>query len=481
MPPKSSVGNAQILAALKAGQALCDPTGNGKHIIKGKTVFQQGPGNNQNPTWSKISFATKDVTFKGDLLCVLASIIDMIGDPSTTTPGRLAQDYKGLATTLDYNTNKLIKQILNDHGLAVLPIEIRSDIFRYMLAYNGYVILFGKGGAENSPPFITPGHFVYIHTYDPDTDLYYIGQSFGNQAALLDHVRGYKITELIKLTPAEGGVITAFGVIANSKRRGSTTVVISSGGKKVAATADASKKPFNWLGLGTTELDRDARLNNKEGGVENYTFADKAKTSRADTTWGNEPGSFNDNLTQTYGERRAWVPAGTTKEGYGIFRNINWENENADALLKNQSPPHSNTLFISLVASEDVLGINSVGSNEIVAIEDSFILWTTDANGNTTLPSKPDQYVVYGVSPDGYAIYINLTQTASTGLNNTNTLSGVPKFIKLDGNYITYITVPNPSYTVGGSVPYLKTQIAPGTHNIMAYNNNSPSIATITV
>lgn len=501
MAKKSSVGNAQIQADLRAGQALCDPSGRGRHVIKGKTVFQQGPGNNQNPPWSAFPFAGSTVTNRGDILCVLASIIDMIGT-STTNPGLLATNYTALTGTppkFNYPTNALLKTILNDFGCAILPIYTSPRIFQYMLAYNGYIILYGSGGAITSPPFlIAPpgGHFVYIHTYDPVTDLYFIGQSFGNQGALLDHVRGYRFTDLVKQTDAEGGVITAFGVIANRFRRiaastssrsvavgrtGVTGATYGTDGFTVYAkipTPPIDPNGFTWFGLGTTVLAREARELKITAltayGGERYTFFDKAKAKLVDETWGDGGTGLNDGNTQYLGYQHTTSLVGTTREGYGIYRDNNMDNENNIALRNGRPRPHANVLFISLIATP----FGDEGDDDPVSLAASRIPYTTNPDGSTVVPVVADRWVVDGTSPDGYALYINLTQAQLAN----NVTAGTPRFIRLDGNYVPYIPIPNPANTGPGSlVPSLMTQIAPGNHTIFKYNKNNPTIANISI
>lgn len=483
-------GNAQIQAALIAGQALCDPKGGGKHVIQGNTVFQQGPGNNQNPPWSKIAFAGGTVTNRGAILCVLASIIDMIGLPSTgfpanPDPGQLALHYKALTgtpPTKNYPTNTLIKTILNDYQCAVLPILPTTEIFQYMLSYNGYIILYGAGGENSLPPFLNDGHFVYIRSYDPVTDLYFIGQSFGNLGALLDHVRGYKITDLIKQTATEGGVITAFGTIENNTRRLARETAFLAANPKLPSTAYIAssritllaknlqdKNRFQWLGLGTTTVHRDERKNNQgalfSGGNRRYTFADTAKLGYADTKWGDGGTGKNDNLIQFNRPQYATVPFGVTPEGYRIFKDINMENENNQALLNGQSPPNPNVLFIRLVANP----FGDEGDDEPASIAADRIPYTKNPDGSTVVPVAADRYVIYGTSPEGYAVYINLTQAQLAN----NITAGTPRFIRLDGNYVSYITIPNPKNTgPGSSEPSLITQIAPGNHTIYKYDKN---------
>ena len=497
----ATIGNAQIQAALIAGQNLCDPTGRGRHVIQGKTVFQQGPGNNQNPPWSTTPFAGGTVTNRGAILCVLASIIDMIGLPSAgfpanPNPGQLALNYNALTgapPAAPFPTNTLIKTILNDYQCAVLPLYPLTEIFQYMLSYNGYIILYGAGGTNKIPPFIIGppgGHFVYIHTYDPATDLYYIGQSFGNQGALLDHVRGYRFSDLVKLTAGEGGVITAFGTIENLTRREaresafraanptlpSTAYIASSRITQLAKNIGDSNR-FQWLGLGTTVRDRDERTNRQTplqvGGQNRKTFFDKARFGYTDTTWGDSGTGRNDGLNLRDRPSYLHVPAGVTREGYGIFKNVDMEYANLQALQDRQPPPFANILFIRLQTNP----FGDEGDDDPALTAGSLVPYTTNPDGSTILPVAADRYVVNGTSPEGYAVYINLTQVQRAG-----NISGAPRFIQLDGNYVPYIIIPNPANTGPGStVPSQMTQIAPGNHTIYKYDKNNAFIANISI
>ena len=502
----ATIGNAQIQAALIAGQALCDPTNRGRHVIPsrsktanaGKIVFQQGPGNGQNPPWSSTSFAGGTVTANGDILCVLASIIRMIGDSVTTaaatvTPGTLATNFNyvtGTPPSKPYNTRDLLRGILNSYELVIREISPRGDFFQYILDYTGYVILFGKGGSNNSPPFITNGHWVYIRSYDPATDLYYIGQSFGNQGALLDHVRGYRFSDLVKLTAGEGGVITAFGTIENLTRREaresafraanptlpSTAYIASSRITQLAKNIGDSNR-FQWLGLGTTVRDRDERTNRQTplqvGGQNRKTFFDKARFGYTDTTWGDSGTGRNDGLNLRDWPSYLHVPAGVTREGYGIFKNVDMEYANLQALQDRQPPPFANILFIRLQTNP----FGDEGDDDPALTAGSLVPYTTNPDGSTILPVAADRYVVNGTSPEGYAVYINLSQVQRAG-----NISGAPRFIQLDGNYVPYIIIPNPANTGPGStVPSQMTQIAPGNHTIYKYDKNNAFIANISI
>lgn len=531
MPPPltvtpATIGNAQIQAALAAGQLLCDPSGRGRHVIPsrsrtanaGKIVFQQGPGNGQNPPWSSTSFAGGTVTANGDILCVLASIIRMIGDPafgaSTVTPQTLATNFNSVTGTPPsnpYNTNRLLKGILNSYELVIRQISPRGDFFQYILDYTGYVILFGKGGDNKIPPFITNGHWVYIRSYDPATDLYYIGQSFGNQGALLDHTRGYKITDLIKATPAEGGVVSAYGVMPNSRRRNAARATPLSGPSTTAMSwEDSPSGPartnitdFSFLGLGTLQEDGNYRAKTGEyaanynagyattgfevvGTTTNYygKSFNLSDVAIYDATWGNgtispeirdAAGNLisggNDAYVPRIGDQRRYRFMSLTREGYGIYRDNNLYGQNLMALSRNQPPPNANVLVIALTQADFDEGQYIVNPNA----QSGYIPYVQDANGNTIVPAAPDQFTVITNSPEGYAVYINLTQVRRAGDDK-----GAPRFIRLDGLYVPYIIIPNPANTgPGSSVASTMTQIAPGNHTIYKFDKNSATLDKI--
>jgi len=518
----ATVGNALIQATLARGQALCDPTNRGRHVIPsisktgttGKIVFQQGPGNSQNPTWSTTSFAGDTVIAKGDILCVLASIINMIGLPDADVPvnpnpGQLAVRFNALTGTPPknpYNTNRLLKGILNKYGLVVYDILPRSDFFQYILDYTGYVILFGKGGSNNSPPFINNGHWVYIRSYDPATDLYHIGQSFGNQGALLDHTRGYKATDLIKPTPAEGGVVAAYGVMLSNVRRQAASTPLSGPSTTAMSWETSPSGPartqitdFTFLGLGNSQEDGNYRSktgkyganyqlglqNVIKDGVNVLTSTFQSDVLITDETWGN--GTFapairdasgniisggNDAMDERIGDIRRWRIMGKTPDGYTIYRDNNLFNRNLLAIANNQPPPFANVLFIALSKSNFEEGQFVFNPNATAG----YIAYESNPDGTTKVPAAADQWTVVGFSPEGYALYINLSQAR----RNQDGGDGAPQFIRLDGNYISYTQIRNPSYDgAGGSQPYLITQIPPGPHSIYVYDKDSATLDKI--
>ena len=517
----ATIGNAQIQAALAAGQLLCDPSGRGRHVIPsrsktanaGKIVFQQGPGNGQNPPWSSTSFAGGTVTANGDILCVLASIIRMIGDPvygaATVTPQILATNFNsatGTPPATPYRTNNLLKGILNSYELVIKEISPRGEFFQYILDYTGYVILFGKGGSNNSPPFITNGHWVYIRSYDPATDLYYIGQSFGNQGALLDHTRGYTITDLKKQTPAEGGIVSAYGVMPNSRRRNAAIATPLSGPSTTAMSWEESPSgpartnitDFSFLGLGKSQEDGNYRAKTGQYSLDyqlglQLVIQDGRNVLKStflsdvlitNETWGNgtiapalrDPAGNiisggNDSDGDRIGDIRRWRRMGTTPEGYTIYRDNNLYNRNLMALSNNQAPPYANVLFIALSATSFEDGQYIYNPNA----QSGYIPYVQDANGNTIVPAAPDQFTVITNSPEGYAVYINLTQVRRAGDDR-----GAPRFIQLDGNFVPYIIIPNPANTgPGSSVASTMTQIAPGNHTIYKFDKNSATLDKI--
>ena len=173
----------------------------GIHFVDGKIVFQQTVALGQNPPYGKQKYGgAGDVTEAGCGLCAYASAIRGLSGRTDVDPGYLAKNYgsyhqKDSAGKYQGTSHKIFADTSATFGLKSRAVNFnksKKEIIK-TIESGGYPIIAGVKLA----PYYGGGHFVYIRSYDKNSDTFQIGQSYLTSTTIQDMTKSYTFEDLM--------------------------------------------------------------------------------------------------------------------------------------------------------------------------------------------------------------------------------------------------------------------------------------------
>ena len=175
----------------------------GIHFVNGKIVFQQNFNFNQKPLYGKVSYGAGggNVQEAGSALCAYAAAIRGLTGRIEVDPGFLARNYGSYhyknPSTNKYNgtAHSIFKDTVATFGLKSKSVNFnksKKEIIK-TIESGGYPIIAGAKLA----PYYGGGHFVYIRSYDKNSDTFQIGQSYLTKNTIQDMAKSYTFEELM--------------------------------------------------------------------------------------------------------------------------------------------------------------------------------------------------------------------------------------------------------------------------------------------